>query len=65
MWSITTAGLDGRTRQSRGYRISQLVRKRIEQVFGWGRTIGGLRKTRVKGVARTQHLAQLTGTPTT
>lgn len=57
----TTPGLDGRTSRSPGYRISQIVRKRIEQVFGWGKTIGGLRKTRLKGVARTEHLAQLTG----
>jgi IS5 family transposase len=57
----TTPGLDGRTTRSRGYQISQVARKRIEQVFGWGKTIGGLRKTRLKGVARTQHLARLTG----
>ena len=56
-----TPGLDNRTSQSRSYQISQVVRKRIEQIFGWGKTIGGLRKTRFKGVARTQHLAQLTG----
>ncbi len=56
-----TPGLDGRTSRSCGYRISQVIRKRIEQVFGWGKTIGGLRKTRVKGVARTEHLARLTG----
>ena len=56
-----TPGLDGRTSGSPGYRISQVVRKRIEQIFGWGKTIGGLRKTRLKGVARTQQSVQLTG----
>lgn len=58
----TTPGLDGRTSRSRGFQISQVIRKRIEQVFGWGKTIGGLRKTRVKGVARTQQWVQLAGT---
>ncbi len=56
-----TPGLDDRTSRSPSYQISQVVRKRIEQIFGWGKTIGGLRKTRLKGVARTQHLVQLTG----
>ena len=46
-------GLDGRTTHSRGYQISQTVRKRIEQIMGWTKTIGGMRKTRHKGVART------------
>jgi hypothetical protein len=27
---------------------------RIEQVFGWGKTIGGLRRTRLRGLARTR-----------
>lgn len=46
-------GLDGRTTNSRGYQISQTVRKRIEQIMGWTKTIGGMRKTRHKGVTRT------------
>jgi transposase len=56
-----TAGLDGRTVQSRAYRASQIVRKRIEQFFGWGKTIGGLRKTRLRGVRRNAQLFYLTG----
>jgi transposase len=36
-----------------GYKVSQVVRKRIEEIFGWGKTIGGLRKTRLKGRVRT------------
>jgi len=31
-----------------------LVRKKIEEIFGWGKTIGGLRRTRFRGQARTQ-----------
>jgi transposase len=34
-----------------GYAISQLIRKRIEQVFGWGKTVGPLRKTKLRGLA--------------
>jgi transposase len=38
--------LDGRTTRSTGYAISQRKRKLIEQVFGWMKTVGGLRKLR-------------------
>ena len=36
--------LDRRTTRHAGYEISQRVRKRIEEVFGWMKTVGGLRK---------------------
>jgi len=32
----------------------QRSRMRIEQVFGWGKTMGGLRRTRPRGLARTR-----------
>ena len=35
-------GLDGRTTGSPGYQISQTIRKRAEQIFGWMRTVGGV-----------------------
>jgi len=54
-------GLDGRTTRTEGYRLSQQIRKRIEEIFGWLKTTGGLRKSRYKGVARTQLCAWLTG----
>jgi transposase len=38
--------IDGRTTRHQGYAISQRKRKLIEQVFGWMKTIGGLRKLR-------------------
>ncbi len=47
-----TPGLDRRTARSTGYAISQRVRKRIEELFGWGKTIGGIRKTRYCGKAK-------------
>ena len=53
-------GLDGRTLNSKAYRASQIVRKRIEQFFGGGKTVGGLRKTRLRGVRRNADLLYLT-----
>jgi transposase len=49
-----TPGLDGRTARHAGYRVSQRTRKRIEEIFGWLKTVGGLRKSRFVGIARTQ-----------
>lgn len=46
------SGIDGRTTRHRGYAISLRIRKRIEQGFGWMKTVGGQRKSRFKGVDR-------------
>ena len=51
-------GLDGRTKK-RGYQTSQRLRKRIEEIFGWMKTTGGLRKTRYRGVERIHACAQM------
>jgi transposase len=51
---LEVAGLDGRTTRGRSYRLSQKIRKRVEEIFGWMKTVGGLRKTRYRGVERTQ-----------
>ena len=56
-----TVGLDGRTTRTAAYAWSQKVRKQIEEGFGWMKTIGGLRKTRFKGVGRTQLCAYFVG----
>jgi len=56
-----TPGLDGRTTRHRAYAVSQRSRKRVEEIFGWMKTIGGLRKTRFRGIARTQLYAYLVG----
>ena len=55
------SAIDGRTTRHPSYRISQIIRKRIEEPFGWGKTIGGLRRTRYRGVERTQHWAYMVG----
>ena len=41
--------IDGRTTRHPGYAISQMKRKRIEECFGWLKTVGGLRKSRFIG----------------
>jgi transposase len=46
------SAIDGRTTRHPGYRISQQRRKRIEEVFGWLKTVAMLRKTRHRGVFR-------------
>jgi transposase len=48
----TVAGLDGRTTGSLGYQTSQRIRKRVEEIFGWAKEIGGLRKTKKRGTER-------------
>jgi len=40
------SAIDARTTRHPGYRISTIKRKRIEEPFGWMKTVGGLRKTR-------------------
>lgn len=55
------SAVDGRTTRHIGYEISQRVRMRIEQVFGWAKVYGGLSKTRLRGVARTQTAAYIVG----
>jgi transposase len=56
------SAIDGRTTRHAGYSASQQVRKRSEQIFGWLKVIGGMRKTRFKGRERNQLLAYMTGT---
>ena len=46
------SALDGRTTRHPGYALSQRVRKRVEEIFGWLKTMGGMRKTRFRGKAR-------------
>ena len=55
-WSI----VDKRTTRHAGYQVSQRIRKRIEEIFGWIKTIAGGRKLRYKGVARNQLWMEIT-----
>ena len=44
------SAIDRRTTRHEGYQVSQRKRKRIEEVFGWMKTVGVLRKTRHRGL---------------
>jgi len=49
----------GRTTHGPGYAAGQKVRRRIEEVFGWIKTVGGFRKTRYRGLDRVDFAAYL------
>ncbi|MGH7295016.1 MAG: transposase, partial [Polyangiaceae bacterium] len=60
--NITTrrgSNIDDRTTGHAGYAISQRVRKRIEEVFGWIKTVGNFRKTRYIGLGANQVTAYM------
>jgi len=46
------SAIDGRTTRHSGYAISQRIRKRIEEGFGWMKTVGGFRKTKYRGIKK-------------
>ncbi len=61
--------LDGGTTRHEGYKVSQRKRKRVEEIFGWMKAYGGLRRTMMRGIERVQlhahrrapHLLRLAG----
>jgi len=54
------SAIDRRTTHHPGYAISQRIRKRVEETFGWTKTVGGGRKLRYIGVKKNQLWATLT-----
>ena len=46
------SAIDGRTTRHPGYAVSQQKRKRVEEVFGWLKTVGLVRKVKLRGVPR-------------
>lgn len=46
------SAIDGRTTRHAGYAASQRIRKRIEEAFGWIKTVAGMRKTKLRGLAK-------------
>ena len=46
------SAIDGRTTRHEGYGLSQKKRKRIEEVFGWMKTVAGMRKVRHRGLEK-------------
>jgi len=56
------SAIDGRTTRHPGYRLSQIIRKRIEEPFGWGKTVGRIRQTVFRGLQRVDQQFKLTMT---
>jgi len=46
------SAIDGRTTRHEGYEVSQRKRRRVEEVFGWLKTVAAMRKTRFRGPGR-------------
>jgi transposase/IS5 family transposase len=55
------SAIDDRTTRWPGYSISSMKRRPVEQGFGWMKSVAGLRRSRLRGVAKTQLLAQVAG----
>ncbi|MFZ5440165.1 MAG: IS5 family transposase [Myxococcota bacterium] len=55
------SAVDARITRHPGYSASQVVRRRIESIFGWKKTVGGCRKSRYRGVERTGFFATMAG----
>ncbi len=53
--------IDGRTTRHRGCTLSQRIRKRVEEIFGWAKTTGDFRRTRFRGRPRPQVAAYVVG----
>lgn len=47
-----SSAIDGRTTRHAGYAVSQRIRKRIEETFGWIKTVAGQDKTKLRGIDR-------------
>jgi transposase len=54
------SAIDERTARHSGYRVSQQIRKRIEEHFGWAKTVGRLRQTMFRGIRRVDQHFKLT-----
>ena len=51
---VNVPGLDGRTTTQPGHQVSQRIRQRVGEIFGWMKTVGGRRRGRHLGLERTQ-----------
>lgn len=51
--------IDRRTTEPAGYSVSQRIRKRVEEIFGWMKTVGNFRKTRYLGLGANQTAAYM------
>ena len=58
--TMRASAIDCRTTRHPGYAISQRLRKRVEEIFGWMKTVGNFRKTRHRGIERVGWMFTLT-----
>ena len=54
------SAIDGRTSRHEGYKVSMKVRKRVEEPFGWGKTIGLIRQVKSRGIDRVNDIFSIT-----
>ena len=54
------SAIDGRTTRHEGYALSQKHRKKIEETFGWAKTVGGMAQTMYRGIERVRSRLILT-----
>jgi transposase len=59
--ALKVDGLDGRTTTKAGFETSQRIRKRVEEIFGWMKSVAGFRRSRYLGIERTQAAAYFVG----
>jgi len=54
------SAIDNRTSRHTGYKISQRTRKRVEEPYGWGKTVGLIRQVKVRGLAKVNGVFMMT-----
>ncbi len=54
------SAIDGRTSRHTGYKVSQRSRKRVEEPFGWGKSVGLIRQMKVRGLSKVNSVFMLT-----
>lgn len=54
------SAIDGRTSRHSGYPVSQRNRKRVEEPFGWGKTVGLIRQMKVRGLSKINGVFMMT-----
>ncbi len=61
---VKGSAIDGRTTRHRAIAVSQRNRKRIEEAFGWGKTVGTAAKTMLRGTPASASSSRSTWPPT-
>ncbi len=54
------SAIDGRTSRHASYKVSQRNRKRVEEPFGWGKSIGLIRQMKVRGLSKVNGVFMMT-----